>query len=298
MPSNDISTSTSSDRTTLPDIFDFDVVDNTDEKIGTINNLWPDPEGREIAFIGVRTGWLFGKDHVVPADDIEVDTERRVVRLPLPAKAVKDAPDFDVDDDILYEESARIRQYYGYNNRRYGAEAPGATTQPGQADLPETSSPTTQSDRDITEAEDVPTSAARSTQARSTPGETVEVPIREENIKIGKREVPGGGVRLRKIVRNETVHVPVELRREDVVVERVPAGEVIDANREIKEDEVYVSTSREEPVVEKIVEVTGAVRVRKTRASRTENVQDTVRKEDVQVERDADLDERQNTSRK
>ena len=43
--------------------------------------------------------------------------------------------------------------------------------------------------------------------------------------KVGKREVEYGGVRLRKVVKTEVVNQPVELTREEIVIERVPAGQ-------------------------------------------------------------------------
>ena len=43
---------------------------------------------------------------------------------------------------------------------------------------------------------------------------------------MGKRTVDAGQVRLRKIVRTEIVNQPVEVRHEDVVIERVAAGDV------------------------------------------------------------------------
>ena len=47
-----------------------------------------------------------------------------------------------------------------------------------------------------------------------------------KNLKIGKRTVDAGSVRLRKVIRTEIVNQPVEIRHEDVVVERVAADQV------------------------------------------------------------------------
>jgi hypothetical protein len=55
--------------------------------------------------------------------------------------------------------------------------------------------------------------------------------------------------------------VPVELKREDIVVERVPAHEVEAGKGTFQEEVIKVPLSREEPVVEKEVHVTGGVRV-------------------------------------
>jgi hypothetical protein len=56
--------------------------------------------------------------------------------------------------------------------------------------------------------------------------DTVEVPLSEEEVKVGKRTVDAGEVKLHKTVTTEHVNVPVELKHEDVVVERVATHEV------------------------------------------------------------------------
>ena len=125
-----------------------------------------------------------------------------------------------------------------------------------------------------------------SAQPRETAGEsTLEVPLSEEEVKVGKRTVGAGEVKLRKTVTTEQVNVPVELKREDIVVERVPSHEVNPTGKEpFKEELVKVPLSREEPVVEKQVRVTGAVRVRKTEGIDKETIRESVRREDVDVD--------------
>jgi uncharacterized protein DUF2382 len=66
-----------------------------------------------------------------------------------------------------------------------------------------------------------------SPQPRETAGEnTIEVPLSQEEVKVGKRTVAAGEVRVRKTVSTEQVNVPVELKREDAVIERISAHEV------------------------------------------------------------------------
>jgi uncharacterized protein (TIGR02271 family) len=114
----------------------------------------------------------------------------------------------------------------------------------------------------------------------------VEIPTEEERLRVGKREVGGERVRLRKVVRTEQVNVPVELRKEDVVVERVPADQVrAGQGPEFADQEMELEARREEPVVEKERVVTGAVRARKTGGVEQQTVSDSVRKTDVEVDR-------------
>ena len=116
----------------------------------------------------------------------------------------------------------------------------------------------------------------------------IQIILHEEQLRVGKREVSAGGVQLRKTVRTEQVNVPVELRREDVTIERVAASDVGNLNTAdaFKEGVIEVPLTREEAVVSKEAQVTGAVRVKKTAETETQQVSEQVRKEDVEVVRD------------
>ena len=118
--------------------------------------------------------------------------------------------------------------------------------------------------------------------------EEIQIILHEEQLRVGKREVSAGEVHLHKTVHTEQVNVPVELRREDVTVERVAAGDVRAVNPAdaFKEETIDVPLTREEAVVSKEAHVTGAVRVKKTAQTETQQVSEQVRKEDVEVVRD------------
>ena len=51
-----------------------------------------------------------------------------------------------------------------------------------------------------------------------------------------------------------------------------------------QEEQIKIPLSREEPVVEKEIRVTGGVRVRKTEGVEKETIRETVRREDVDVD--------------
>jgi uncharacterized protein (TIGR02271 family) len=112
-----------------------------------------------------------------------------------------------------------------------------------------------------------------------------EVPLSEEVVKVGKRTVGAGDVKLEKKVSTEQVNVPVELKREDAVIEHVPAHEMEQGREEpFQEEHVEVPLSQEEPVVEKQTHVTGGVRVRKTEGTEQETIHESVRREDVDID--------------
>jgi uncharacterized protein (TIGR02271 family) len=122
--------------------------------------------------------------------------------------------------------------------------------------------------------------------AQQRPGEgDVEVPLSEEVVNVGKRRVSAGDIKIHKKTTTEQVNVPVELKREDAVIERVPAHEMQQGGKEpFQEEHLEIPLSREEPVVEKKTHLTGAVRVRKTEGTEQRTVQENVRREHADVD--------------
>ncbi len=131
--------------------------------------------------------------------------------------------------------------------------------------------------------------AAEAAWNRVERGEAVRVPLSQEQMEVRKREVESGGVRLRKVIKTETVNRPVELKREEIVVERVSAEEAASGpapEGAFKEEEVYVPLKHEEAVVEKSARKVDEVEVRKTEHTETQHVEGEVRHEEVEVDRE------------
>jgi uncharacterized protein (TIGR02271 family) len=241
---------------------DYTVVDRNNDKIGTVDAVWEDHTG-EPSYLAIRTGWLgLGKAHVVPAQAAQVNEAGRKIKLPYTAEQVKNAPSFDSQDDITTESEYTISSHFGLN-----------LDQPRRSD--DGVAPLTR-----------PTDEAR-------------IKLKEEELKVGKREVEYGGVRLRKIVRTETVNQPVELKREEIVVERVPveSSESTRDDSDFSDEEIYIPLRREEAVVEKTARTREEVRLGKRTETENETVSDTVRREDVEIQRDADVKSGKSTRR-
>lgn len=105
-----------------------------------------------------------------------------------------------------------------------------------------------------------------------------------EELRIGRRQVPAGEVRVHKRVETEHVNEPVTRTREDVRVERRPASGRTD-RAEIGEDEIRVPITEEEVVVEKRPVVKEELVIAKEQKTDRQHVEADVRKERVDVER-------------
>jgi uncharacterized protein (TIGR02271 family) len=247
---------------------DYTVVDRTGDKVGVVDAVWEDHTGQP-AYVAVKTGWLgLGKAHVVPAGGAEVSDSTRKIRLPYTSEMIKNAPTFERQEDIDDAAEIRIGDYY----REYGYAGTAAAC--------------------ACDAEDT------ESKVRDTDDEA-KISLNEEEVTIGKREVEAGGVRLRKIIRTETVNQPVELQREEIVIERVPAKDRTPSRTDVafREEEIYIPLRREEPVVEKTTRTREEVRVGKKRETEHREISETVRREDVDIQRQDTTDPRREPRR-
>ena len=130
-------------------------------------------------------------------------------------------------------------------------------------------------------------SAVSEPQARARPDDESVVPVLQEELKVGKREVPGGAVRVVRRVRETPVREMVRLHEERITVQRRPvdrpASEADFAN--FQEGTLEMREMREEPVVSKTARVVEEVVIEQSDQERTQTIEDTVRRTDVEVER-------------
>lgn len=133
-------------------------------------------------------------------------------------------------------------------------------------------------------------------KATAAPGAGEQrIPVAEEELRVGKREVDRGGVRVRSRVIERPVEQDVTLRQEDVEVQRRPVDrpDVAQGEGAFQERSFEVHARSEEPVVEKRAHVKEEVSVSKESHQREQRVRDTVRATDVDIERLSPDEERE-----
>ena len=129
-------------------------------------------------------------------------------------------------------------------------------------------------------------SAAAAASASNLEGQQ-SIPVVEEELRVGKREVERGGIRVYSRVEEQPVEEQVSLREEHVHVERRPVDRVAtsgDFDKAFSEGTIEVTERSEQAVVQKQARVVEEVVVGKEASERTATVQDTVRRTDVRVE--------------
>jgi uncharacterized protein (TIGR02271 family) len=127
----------------------------------------------------------------------------------------------------------------------------------------------------------------RTTGDRDTTGDREAIPVVEEQLNVGKREIGGGRVRVRSYVVEQPVQEQVNLRDERVSVERRPVDRPLtgaDRDRAFQERTIEAEEKSEEAVVNKEARVKEELVVNKDVNQRTETVSDTVRRTEVDVQ--------------
>jgi uncharacterized protein (TIGR02271 family) len=115
-------------------------------------------------------------------------------------------------------------------------------------------------------------------------GEDETVPVVEERLRIGKRDVSHGRVRVRSYVREEPVSEEVDLNRERVEVERHAVDRPVAASEDaFRERTIEAEERHEEAVVTKEARVVEEIGLRRTQETEHETVSDTVRRTEVVV---------------
>jgi len=229
---------------------------------------------------GDRSFWEELKDLFLPAEDryayaeglrrggvvVSVRTEETDYERALEILDRDGAVDLDKQEASWREEG-----WTGYPGEDAAAGST-ATGMPSQRDLSAVSSSET-------------VSSPRTATGAS--GTEEVVPVYEEQLRIGKRDVSHGHVRIRSYVVETPVNEQVRLRSESVQVERKPVDRPVAAGDKLFQDRIIEAEERaEEVVVGKETRVKEELTLRKTAADRTQDISDTVRHTEVEIQDD------------
>jgi uncharacterized protein (TIGR02271 family) len=249
------------------------VVDADGDKIGTVGQIYVDPQTGRPNWATVKTGFFGTSESFVPHE--QASNANGDLRVPFSKEKVKDAPRIESDTELSDAEEDRLYEYYQGSGSSTGADF---------------------ADRDVSVNETSTNSAG--TEGYDTSGPTTDDAMTrsEEQLRVGTERVQTGRARLRKYVvtEHETVTVPVS--REEVRLEREPitdanVGDALDGP-DISEEEHEVVLTEERAVVQKETVPVERVRLGTETVTDTETVQADVRKEEVELEGDADRDRR------
>jgi len=116
-------------------------------------------------------------------------------------------------------------------------------------------------------------------------GQEEVIPVVQEDLQVGKRDVSHGRVRVRSYVVEEPVSEQVNLRDETVRVERRPVDRALQPGDAAFQDRTIEAEERaEEAVVQKTARVVEEVAISKDSTQRQQTISDSVKRTEVEVE--------------
>lgn len=124
-----------------------------------------------------------------------------------------------------------------------------------------------------------------------TEGENKSIPVIEEHMEVGKRQVETGRTRIRSKIIERPVEETVRLRQEHIHIERNPVNRPVSESElnNFEETNIEVTERAEVPVVSKEARVVEEVRINKDVDEHDEIIRENVRKTQVDIDKD-DID--------
>jgi uncharacterized protein (TIGR02271 family) len=250
-------------------------VQGTDEKIGTVSDAVVDEQG-EFRYLIVDLGfWIFGKKVLLPIGKSRIDsTADRVYVVGMTREQAEKLPEYHEHTALDYDYEERVRGEY----RTPSVES--------SASLDATSGLTAPAyDRNnytYAQEPDLYDVSAHDDQTFKLYG---------ERLVANKQRRKTGEVAIGKRVETETARVSVPVEKERIVIERVTpkdAGKVVSAETaNFREGEVaHMELYEEVADVQKEAFVREEVRVQKVVDKETVEVQETIRREELDVDTD------------
>jgi uncharacterized protein (TIGR02271 family) len=256
-----------------PDIRGWDVKDSSNNKIGKVKELLFDESSRKVRYmvtrLDVEDSNLDDRKVLIPIGIGQLDEKDDDVLLPgVTVDQLRSLPEYDKDSFTMDTE---------HNIRNIFAGVGGAAI--AGAAMP--------SDRDEFynhnhfNEENLYKNRSGKEETSGT------IPVIEEELQVGKREVEKGGIRLRSRIVENQVQEDINLREEKVRVERTPVDRPA-SSADIKEETIELTETAEVPVVSKETRVVEEVSLNKEVTEKEETISDTVRNTEVDIDRTGD----------
>jgi uncharacterized protein (TIGR02271 family) len=263
------------------DIRGWDVKDANGKKIGEVDELIFDVQTQKVRYI------------VLDMDDNDFDLDDREVLVPIGIAELHDKGDDVILPGVTTEHLRLLPEYEEgnigadvENKIRNAFAGVGGAALTGAA----LTSGTANTDDDFYNHNHFNEDNLYRNRKSGGSEEQATIPVIEEQLQVGKREVAKGGIRLRtRIVENE-VQENINLREEKIRVERTPVNRPANVT-DLKEEQIEVTERAEVPVVSKEARVVEEVSLNKEVTEKEESVKDTVRSTQVEIERTDNSDD-------
>jgi len=220
-------------RVRLDELRGQTVYDNAGEKIGSVEEIFYDPQTRAPEWIGIGTGFFGTKRVLVPVDGAQVTDDGLMVAY---AKDhVKDGPDID-EDELSAGHEAELNSHYGISSGTGSAERSSAP-------------PTDIEDQAVTRSEEEINVGTRSTEAGTarlrkwveTEPVALDVELRREVAHVTREPInePVGDHDFTEEQVDVPLHAEVPVvQKQTVAKERIGVQKDVESGRQTVQDEL------------------------------------------------------------
>ncbi len=280
-----------------PDPRGWDVKTTDGQKVGTVDDLIVDTQQMRVRYMSVKIDRSLAqaaRDAATPGDQADHTL------LPIGSVQLDDAHDDVLVSGYTLEQVAGLPRYGGRTiSREYessvvdrhrnragvgGAVAGAAAAVAGAvSNAKDAVTGHGAHSYDHDDYDDQRAFAARRQRMAGAQGEQ-RLTLAEEQLAVGKRQTSAGEVELHKTVETERVQEQVQLRHDEVSVERRPITDPSAVQDEIRAEEIRVPLTREEAVVQKLVVPREEIIVRKNAVVENQTVAADVRSERLVVD--------------
>jgi uncharacterized protein (TIGR02271 family) len=290
----------------LRDVIGATAYDRQGDKIGKIGHVYYDDDTDQPKWITVNTGFLGTSENFVPLAGAEISGDGNLT-VDYDKATIKGAPNVDEEGHLSPEDEQLLYRHYNLqygdnleygDNLRQGGDGRAATWSDPGGDASTGVTGRHADRRDVGTGYD---QRADATTGHDTSGPTTDNAMTrsEERLNVGTETREAGRARLRKHVVTEQQQVTVPVSHEELRVEREP---ITDANRgnaydgpAISEEEHEVTLRAERPVVSTETEAVERVRLGTETVRAEETVSGEVRKEEIEVDDDVRVTDRDRT---
>ncbi|MCX7594342.1 MAG: DUF2382 domain-containing protein [Fischerella sp.] len=251
----------------IDDIKDFDVYAQTNDKVGSVHDILVDEQTGKFRYFVVDTGfWIFGKKVLLPVGLADIRyTDKRIYAKSLTKEQVENLPNLDELEKVDYDYEEQVRGVYR------GSVATSGMTQPAAYDHSTYNYEQEPSLYDIDKQD------------------SQSLKLYEERLIANKERRKTGEVAVGKHVETDTARVAVPVEKERVIIERTNPTNATPSNPDnaFREGEVArMDIYEETPDIHKEAIVREEVRVKKVVEHDTVQAQETVRREELDLDND------------
>jgi uncharacterized protein (TIGR02271 family) len=283
------------------DVRGWDVRSSDGQKVGEVKHLIADPTAMRVRYLEVElddaalgaTGTSNDRRALLPIGAVRIDDDRDDVIVDTLASAqFGGLPRYAEGTQITREYETSLRDRFSAGTAP--AAAAGSAGAAGLVNTYGAAGASTGSDDFYTHDaynED------RFRGGRRSSGDSTRMTLAEEQLAIGTQQVQAGEVGVRKSVETERVQESVDLRRDEVTVERRPLSGDAATGARIGEEQITVPVMEEQAVVEKRMVPTEEIVIRKRMVQDTESVEADLRRERLDVSGDVSTDDARTDTR-